>query len=83
MRLIVGPHDKGEFMDTADGLVSAETVAAKLGQAKTSIYRMAAAGLIPSYAAGPRLSGRRFDIAEVRAALRALAEKRVPTSAKV
>ena len=63
-------------------LVNAATCASKLGQAKTSIYRMAKAGLIPSYAAGPRLTGRRFDIAEVKAALRALAEKRVPTNSK-
>jgi hypothetical protein len=35
-------------MDT-DTLVDAATVAAKLGQAKSSIYRLAQAGLIPSY----------------------------------
>lgn len=58
-------------------LVDAATVAAKLGQAKSSIYRMAQAGLIPSYAAGPRLRGRRFDLAEVRAALKELAQKSV------
>ncbi len=56
-------------------LVDAATVAAKLGQAKSSIYRMAQAGLIPSYAAGPRLRGRRFDLTEVRDALKRLAEK--------
>jgi hypothetical protein len=48
-----------------------------LGQAKSSIYRLAQAGLIPSYAAGPRLRGRRFDLAEVRAALKALAQQLV------
>lgn len=58
-------------------LVDAATVAAKLGQAKSSIYRMAQVGLIPSYAAGPRLRGRRFDLNEVREALRALANKAV------
>ncbi|MEX5215308.1 MAG: hypothetical protein NW703_14225 [Nitrospiraceae bacterium] len=62
-------------MDTA--LVDAATVAAKLGQAKSSIYRLAQAGLIPSYAAGPRLRGRRFDVGEVKAALRALAQQSV------
>lgn len=56
-------------------LVDAATVAAKLGQAKSSIYRMAQAGLIPSYAAGPRLRGRRFDLTEVRDALKRLAQK--------
>lgn len=60
-----------------DTLVDAATVAAKLGQAKSSIYRLAQAGLIPSYAAGPRLRGRRFDLAEVREALRALARQAV------
>ncbi|MEO7861377.1 MAG: helix-turn-helix domain-containing protein [Nitrospirales bacterium] len=63
-------------MDT-DTLVDAATVAAKLGQAKSSIYRMAQTGLIPSYAAGPRLGGRRFDVAEVKAALKALAQQMV------
>lgn len=58
-------------------LVSAETAAADVGQAKSSIYRLAQAGLIPSYAAGPRLRGRRFDLAEVREALKALAQQTV------
>ena len=56
-------------------LVDAGTVAAKLGQAKSSVYRLAQAGLIPSYAAGPRLRGRRFDLAEVKDALRKLAQR--------
>lgn len=63
-------------MDT-DTLVDAATVAAKLGQAKSSIYRLCQAGFIPSYAAGPRLRGRRFDLAEVRAALKVLAQQTV------
>jgi hypothetical protein len=58
-------------------LVDAATLAAKLGQAKSSIYRLAQAGLIPSYAAGPRLRGRRFDLAEVREALKELAQQSV------
>ena len=62
-------------MDTT--LVDAATVAAKLGQAKSSVYRLAQAGLIPSYAAGPRLRGRRFDLMEVREALKALAKEKV------
>lgn len=60
-----------------DFLVYAATVAAHLGQAKSSIYRLSQAGLIPSYAAGPRLHGRRFDLAEVREALRFLAQQKV------
>jgi hypothetical protein len=62
-------------MDTT--LVDAATVAAKLGQAKSSVYRLAKAGLIPSYAAGPRLRGRRFDLGEVKEALRVLAQQKV------
>ena len=60
-----------------DALVDAAIVAAHLGQAKSSIYRLSQSGLIPSYAAGPRLRGRRFDLAEVREALKALARQAV------
>jgi predicted DNA-binding transcriptional regulator AlpA len=58
-------------------LVDAATVAAHLGQAKSSIYRLAQNGTIPSFAAGPRLSGRRFDLNEVKAALKALAQRAI------
>lgn len=58
-------------------LVDAATVAANLGQAKSSVYRLAQAGLIPSYAAGPKLRGRRFDLVEVKQALKALAQRSV------
>jgi hypothetical protein len=51
-------------------LVDAAETARCVKQAKSSIYRLAKLGLIPSYAAGPRLRGRRFDIAEVKEALR-------------
>lgn len=61
-------------MDT-NILVDAATVAAHLGQAKSSIYRLAKAGIIPSFAAGPRLRGRRFDLVEVRDTLKALAQQ--------
>jgi hypothetical protein len=57
-------------------LVSASTVARRLGQAKASIYKLAKMGHIPSYAAGPRLTGRRFDVEEVREVLRRVAEER-------
>jgi len=60
-----------------DALVDAATVATHVGQAKSSIYRLAQAGLIPSYAAGPRLRGRRFSIAEVRETLKALAQRAI------
>lgn len=70
-------ENTGGLMDT-DTLVDAATVAAKLGQAKSSIYRLAQAGLISSYACGPRLRGRRFSLGEVRAELKALARQTVP-----
>jgi hypothetical protein len=60
-----------------DYLVDAATVAAHLGMAKSSIYRLAKNGTISSFVAGPRLRGRRFDLAEVRAELKALAQQAV------
>ena len=61
-------------MDAAESsLIDAAAVATKLGMAKSSVYRMAQSGAISSYACGPKLSGRRFDIAEVKAQLKALA----------
>lgn len=51
-------------------LVDAMALAKHLGQAKSSIYRLAKSGKIPSYAAGPNLHGLRFDLDEVKAALR-------------
>ncbi len=54
-------------------LVSAEEASRALGMAKTSLYRMAAQGVLPSYAVGVRLRGRRFCIGECREALRNLA----------
>lgn len=58
-------------------LVDAATLAKLLGQGKSSIYRLAKAGVIPSYASGLKLTGRRFDVMEVRQALKALAQKAV------
>lgn len=55
-------------MSTA--LVDATELAKHLGQAKSSIYRLQKRGLIPAYAAGPNMRGLRFDVAEVREALR-------------
>lgn len=58
-------------------LVNAEELARQLGQAKSSIYRLASRGVIPAYSAGPHLRGLRFDVEEVKAALRrpVIAEK--------
>jgi hypothetical protein len=55
-------------MSTA--LVDAAELAKQLGQAKSSIYRLHKRGIIPAYSAGPNLRGLRFDIAEVKDALR-------------
>ena len=55
-------------------LVDATTLAKLLGQGKSSIYRLAKAGTIPSYACGEKLTGRRFDVTEVREKLKALAQ---------
>jgi hypothetical protein len=62
-------------MDTT--LVDAATVAAHLEMAKSSIYRLSKNGTISSFAAGPKLRGRRGDLAEVRAELKALAQEAV------
>ena len=51
-------------------LVDAKEAARVLGMGRGSLYRLAKAGLIPSYSAGPALSGVRFNIAEVLEALR-------------
>jgi predicted DNA-binding transcriptional regulator AlpA len=54
----------------SDSLVDADTLARKLGQATSSIYRLAKSGAIPSFKAGPRGRGVRFDLQEVKKALR-------------
>ncbi|OAI47500.1 hypothetical protein AYO43_04405 [Nitrospira sp. SCGC AG-212-E16] len=51
-------------------LVDATELAKQLGQAKSSIYRLHKRGIIPAYSTGPNLRGLRFDIAEVKDALR-------------
>ena len=56
-------------MNAARFLTAAE-LAEKLGMGKGSIYRLAKAGKIPHYAAGPKLTGLRFDLEEVLAILR-------------
>jgi predicted DNA-binding transcriptional regulator AlpA len=51
-------------------LIDAAQLAKHLGQAKSSIYRLHKRGVIPAYAAGPNLHGLRFDLNEVKEALR-------------
>jgi hypothetical protein len=52
-------------------LITARTLAEALGEdtSVSSIYRMAARGLIPSVPYGPKLGGRRFSERAVRSAL--------------
>ena len=65
----------------AEQLVDAATAAHQLGTTRSSLYRLAKAGKIPSYACGPRLSGVRFDLAEVREVLRRPVTTAQPSSA--
>jgi hypothetical protein len=58
-------------------LVTIVELAKEVGQARSSLYRMAKLGIIPSYSAGPRLNGLRFDVEEVRRALRKAAVSHV------
>ncbi len=51
-------------------LMDAGEIAVRLGMAKSSIYSLCASGKIPAYKAGKLLRGRRFDLNEVKAALR-------------
>ena len=55
---------------TDDVLMDAGEIAVRLGMAKSSIYSLCASGKIPAYKAGKLLRGRRFDLNEVKAALR-------------
>ena len=51
-------------------LVSADRCSRALGITAGCLYRMAREGLVPSYRIGSRQRGVRFDLDEVRAALR-------------
>jgi hypothetical protein len=66
---------------TTDVLVSAKEAAKAVGMGPGSLYRLAAAGLVPSYAAGPKLAGVRFSIPELRESLRRKAKPAATTAA--
>ncbi len=51
-------------------LVRARVVAKDIDAAISSVYRAAKTGKIPSYNVGPKQGGVRFDLEEVREALR-------------
>jgi len=53
-----------------ENLVSAKEAAKALGMSRDSLYRLSRAKRVPRYAAGPKLTGIRFSVAEVREALR-------------
>lgn len=55
--------------DMGEKLVDAATAAQELGMSKSSLYRLARAGKIPSYAVGPKFGGVRFSIPELKNAL--------------
>jgi len=53
-----------------ENLVRTKEAAKAMGMGPSSLYRLAKAGKVPSYSAGPRLSGVRFSIPELKEALR-------------
>ena len=59
-------------------LVGAAEAARQLGMARSSLYRLATRGCIPSYAAGPQLTGRRFDVQEIRGVLKQAVKAKSP-----
>jgi hypothetical protein len=60
-----------------EALLDAAAVGKRLGMSKHAIYKMAAAKIIPYVMCGVKLTGRRFDLAEVKAALRVPASHEV------
>lgn len=58
-----------QHSDRRHSLVSALRLAAKFNVSRSTIYRMADAGIIPSIRVGSKLGGRRFDEDAVREAL--------------
>jgi excisionase family DNA binding protein len=53
-----------------DSLVNARVVSERLGMAQSQVYSLARSGAIPSYQVGGKKSGVRFDLREVKEALR-------------
>jgi predicted DNA-binding transcriptional regulator AlpA len=63
--------NKGGAMEQVEvNLVKARVVSERLGMAMSQVYRLARCGAIPSYCVGEKKSGVRFDISEVKEALR-------------
>lgn len=55
---------------TVDKLVTAKVVSEVMGMAQSQVYRLAKRALIPSFQVGEKMGGVRFDLREVREALR-------------
>lgn len=55
---------------TVEKLVTARVVAERLGMAQSQVYRLSRSGAIPSFSVGAKRGGVRFDLNEVRQALR-------------
>ena len=55
---------------TIEKLVKARIVSEALGMAQSQVYRLARSGAIPSFSVGAKRGGVRFDLNEVRQALR-------------
>jgi predicted DNA-binding transcriptional regulator AlpA len=53
-----------------EALVTARIVAERLAMAQSQVYRLARSGAIPSFSVGAKRGGIRFDLNEVRQALR-------------
>jgi hypothetical protein len=60
----------GVDMSDRHSLVSADICARALDITRGCLYRMARQGLVPSYRVGVQQRGLRFDVEEVKAALR-------------
>jgi predicted DNA-binding transcriptional regulator AlpA len=56
--------------EAMDSLVRASVVSERFGMAQSQVYRLARSGAIPSYVVGEKKGGVRFDLREVRVALR-------------
>ena len=54
----------------ADKLVTARVVSEAMRMAQSQVYRLSRLGKIPSFQVGEKMGGVRFDLREVREALR-------------
>ncbi len=55
---------------TIEKLVTARVVGEAMGMATSQVYRLSRSGAVPSYSVGEKKGGVRFDLREVREALR-------------